>query len=122
MEITKTMNQTNEEMEASVNNMAKGKYKISARIVEREMGVKEFSDIKMIRLISNDHNLLIMEDFMPVIGEVCGKVELVFDDAVETFEPIHGFYMHKANRFSLIIENRTGVVPAPLYHLEETNA
>ncbi len=60
----------------------------------------------MIRLISKDHNLLIMEDYLPVIGEVTGMVELVFDNSVVTMDRIHGFYMHKHNHFTLVIEDK----------------
>lgn len=91
--------------------MKKNKYKIRAEIVDRETGVTEYDEIRLVRLKSYDHNLLIMEDFMPVIGEVAGFVELVFDDETIEFNPIHGFYMHKKNKFSLLIENHTGEIP-----------
>ena len=59
----------------------------------------------MIRIKSKDHNLLIMEDYMPVIGEITGRVEFVFDDQSIPYENIHGFYMHKQNIFSLLIDS-----------------
>ena len=89
------------------------KYKISAEVVDRRIGAQSYNNIRMIRIISNDHNLLIMEDYMPVIGEVTGKVELVMDDMIVPFNPIHGFYMHKKNQFSLLIENYEGILPNP---------
>lgn len=81
------------------------KYKISVEVVDRKTGVQYFDNVRLVRLKSCDHNLLIMEDYMPVIGEVTGFVELVFDDKTVEFNPIHGFYMHKQNKFSLLIEN-----------------
>ena len=89
------------------------KYKISAEVVDRRIGAQSYNNIRMIRIISNDHNLLIMEDYMPVIGEVTGKVELVMDDMIVPFSTIHGFYMHKKNQFSLLIENYEGTLPNP---------
>ena len=86
------------------------KNKISAEVVDRKTGVQCFDNIRLIRLKSCDHNLLIMEDYMPVIGEVTGFVEFVFDDKTVNFNPIHGFYMHKQNKFSLLIES----------HMEQT--
>lgn len=86
------------------------KYKIRAEVVDREIGVQRFENIRLVRLKSYDHNLLIMEDYMPIIGEVAGFVELVFDDKTVEFNPIHGFYMHKQNKFSLLIENHTGEI------------
>ena len=81
------------------------KYKISVEVVDRKTGVQYFDNVRLVRLKSSDHNLLIMEDYMPVIGEVTGFVELVFDEKTIEFNPIHGFYMHKQNKFSLLIES-----------------
>ena len=81
------------------------KYKISVEVVDRKTGVQYFDNVRLVRLKSCDHNLLIMEDYMPVIGEVTGFVELVFDEKTVEFNPIHGFYMHKQNKFSLLIES-----------------
>jgi len=86
----------------------RAKYKIDADVVDREEGVRSYEEIKMIRLVSKDHNLLIMEDFMPVIGELEGLVEFVYDNSVVTIKDVHGFYMHKHNHFTLVIENTLG--------------
>lgn len=80
-------------------------YKISARVVDRVKGMQTFEDIRMIRVVSKDYNILIMEDYMPLIGEVTGSVEMVTESDVIRFEPIHGFYMHKKNSFYLLIED-----------------
>ena len=95
-------------------NSFRQKYKIQAEIVDRESGTQSYENIRMIRVISYNHNLLIMEDFLPVIGEVAGRVELVMDDKTISLNPIHGFYMHKKNRFSLLIENHDGTIPKPI--------
>lgn len=79
-------------------------FKISAKVVDRENGMKQYENIRLIRIVSKDHNLLIMEDFMPVIGEIDGKVEIVVDDKVVPYNNIKGFYMHKKNQFYLLIE------------------
>ena len=84
------------------------KYKISVEVVDRKTGVQYFDNVRLVRLKSRDHNLLIMEDYMPVIGEVTGFVELVFENKTVEFNSIHGFYMHKQNKFSLLIENHMG--------------
>lgn len=82
-------------------------YKISAKVVDRENGMQEFDDIRLIRVVSDNHNVLIMEDYMPVIGEIKGKVEIVTNDKVIPFDPITGFYMHKKNCFYLLIEEHS---------------
>jgi len=82
-------------------------YKISAKVVDRENGMQEFDNIRLIRVVSGNHNVLIMEDYMPVIGEIVGKVEIVTNDKVIPFDPIRGFYMHKKNCFYLLIEEHS---------------
>lgn len=80
-------------------------YKIEAKVVDRENGMQEYDNIRMIRVVSKDYNLLIMEDYMPLIGEIAGSVEVVTDSDVIRFDPIHGFFMHKKNCFYLLIED-----------------
>ena len=86
----------------------KNKYKISAEVVDTANGLQQYDNIRMIRVKSNNYNLLIMEDYLPVIGEVNGYVEIIFDDETIKLENIHGFYMHKKNKFSLLVERASG--------------
>lgn len=86
----------------------KNKYKICAEVVDARNGLQQYENIHMIRVKSRDYNLLIMEDYMPVIGEINGYVEIIFDDNTIKLENIHGFYMHKKNKFSLLIERDNG--------------
>ncbi len=80
------------------------KYKIYADVVDSVNGLQQYENIRMIRVKSKEYNLLIMEDYMPVIGEVDGFVEIIFDDNTIKLEDVHGYYMHKKNKFSLLIE------------------
>ena len=93
----------------SINNNEQ--FKISAKVVDRMNGLRQYSNIRLIRIVSKDHNLLIMEDFMPVIGEIDGKVEIVVNDEIIPYDNIKGFYMHKKNQFYLLIEEykKTGM-------------
>ncbi|MCR5145495.1 MAG: hypothetical protein K6B67_09405 [Lachnospiraceae bacterium] len=81
------------------------KYKITAKVVDRDEGLKEYDNIRMIRVVSRDYNLLIMEDYMPIIGRVGRSVELITEDETIKFSPVQGFFMHKKNEFYLLIEN-----------------
>ena len=42
---------------------------IKVRIFDMEQGLSEYDDVKTIRIVSKDYNLLIMKDYMPIIGE-----------------------------------------------------
>ncbi|MCI5620132.1 MAG: hypothetical protein MR355_00985 [Lachnospiraceae bacterium] len=78
--------------------------KIKAKIVSIQNGLQEFENVEMIRVVSEHHTLLIMQNYMPVIGELKGSVELVFEEYVLRFAGLKGFYMHKKNEFNLLVQ------------------
>ena len=80
------------------------KSKIKAKIVCIEKGLQEFEDIEMIRVKSSDHTLLILKNYMPLLGRLDGYVELVFEDKTLRFNDLQGYYMHKKNEFSLLVQ------------------
>ena len=49
---------------------------IKVRIFDLEHGLVEYENVKFIRIVSKDYNLLIMEDYMPIIGEIDGSVSI----------------------------------------------
>lgn len=83
--------------------------KISMKIVSMESGLLTYENIEMIRVKSKSHTLLIMKNFMPVIGELDGSIELVFENYTMLFENLKGYYMHKKNEFSLLVEKGDAV-------------
>ena len=80
------------------------KQRIRARIVSMDHGLQEYEDIEMIRVKSAHHTLLIMQNYMPLLGELDGYIEIVFDDHTIRMQNLKGFYMHKKNDFNLLIE------------------
>ena len=42
---------------------------IKVKIFDMAHGLREYENIKIIRIISKDYNLLIMKDYLPIIGE-----------------------------------------------------
>ena len=59
---------------------------IKVRIFDIENGLREYKDIKIIRIISKDYNLLIMKDYLPIIGEIEGSVDIKNDDINLSFK------------------------------------
>ena len=78
--------------------------KIKVKIVSLDNGLQEFEDVEMIRVKSAHHNLLIMQNYMPLLGELDGYVEVVYEDHSIRFENIRGYYMHKQNEFCLLVQ------------------
>ena len=77
---------------------------IKVRILNIENGLREYKDIKIIRIISKDYNLLIMKDYLPIIGEIEGSVDIKNDEVNLSFKDIKAFYMNSNNEFNLMIK------------------
>lgn len=77
---------------------------IKVRIFDMEHGLTEYENVKTIKIVSTDYNLLIMKDYLSVIGEIVGSVDIKGEDVDVTFNKIKGFYMNSKNVFNLMIE------------------
>ena len=77
---------------------------IKVRIFDLAKGLTEYEHIKVIRIVSKDYNLLIMEDYLPIIGEVEGSIDIKGDDIDISFSKVRAFYMNSSNVFNLMIK------------------
>lgn len=50
---------------------------MTARILGFHEGLKVLEHVDLIRIVSSTYNLLILKDYMPVLGEIKGNVEIV---------------------------------------------
>lgn len=90
----------------SVDTSTKTIRKIHAKVISLQMGYEHFRNLKGIMIKSSKYNILIMEDYLPVIGEVIGDVTLIGDDFQKKYEGIHGFYKHSGNEFELLLKEQ----------------
>lgn len=77
--------------------------KMRARVISMEEGLKEIEQVILIRVRSKTYNLLIMEDYMPVLGEVEGSVVILDGQGEHRWEGIRGFFSIRSNLFSLML-------------------
>lgn len=82
--------------------------RILVRICGRDYGLEEYDRVNFVRVISKSYNLLIMADYLPIIGEVEGSV--FFRTSQQEYErtQIKGYFMHKNNEFSLMLKSEGG--------------
>ena len=52
---------------------------IKVKVFDIRNGMRVYDNIKIIRIISKDYNLLIMKDYLPIIGEIEGSVDIKND-------------------------------------------
>ena len=83
--------------------------KITATVLGIDEGFQKFEQVDMIRIKSEKYTLLIMDDYMTVIGRIDGTVEIVSGEDTRSFQPVHGFYTHRKNTFELLIKEDADV-------------
>lgn len=79
--------------------------KINAKIFSIVKGYKAYENCDAIKIKSNGYNLLIMEDYLPVIGQIDGNITFVLGDNEQTLQDINGYYRHAHNEFELLIKS-----------------
>lgn len=77
---------------------------IKVRIFSLDKGLIEYEHIKVIRIISKNYNLLIMQDYLPILGEIEGSVDIKNEDIELNYKNIKAFYMNSSNVFNLMIK------------------
>ena len=79
---------------------------MKVKLLDLKTGLTEYDDVKFIRIKSKDYNLLIMKDYLPIIGEIDGdiKIDLINENIV--INNIKGFYINKKNQFNLFIKEK----------------
>lgn len=74
------------------------------KIFDLNRGLIEYEHMKIIRIISKDYNLLIMQDYLPIIGEIDGSIEIKNEEINLSYKKINAFYMSSNNVFNLMIK------------------
>ena len=77
---------------------------MKVRVFDLSKGLVEYEHIKVIRIISKDYNLLVMQDYLPMLGEIDGSVDIKNEDIKINYKGIKAFYMNSGNVFNLMIK------------------
>ncbi len=77
---------------------------MKVRIFNLERGLVEYEHIKVIRIISKNYNLLVMQDYLPILGEIEGSVDIKNEEIEINYKNIKAFYMNSNNVFNLMIK------------------
>lgn len=80
---------------------------IRARVIDEENGLRLITGVSVVRLRSKAYNLLIMEDYLPALGQVDGSVTFLTQDKEYQLDGVKGFYKHQHNEFTLLLEKQT---------------
>ena len=74
------------------------------KIMSLENGYEELQNIEIIRIKSQKYNILIMQNYAPLIGKIDGNIEFITGDNTKKYENIKGYYLNVNNEFKLFIK------------------
>lgn len=77
---------------------------LKVNIFDLKTGLTTYDNVEYVRITSSDYNLLIMVDYMPIIGEIKGKVDIKLSDGEIHLDRIFASYMNSNNTFNLMIQ------------------
>ena len=77
---------------------------LKVNVFKLDTGLDTYDDVSYVRITSKDYNLLIMLDYVPIIGEIKGKVDINTPNGEIKFENIKASFMNSNNVFNLMIQ------------------
>lgn len=86
------------------NDSEKKKENIVVQLLDINGDVKVYEDVKFIKIVSKKYNLIIMRDYLPIIGEIQGEIEIGRQEDKITMKKVKGYFMHKHNKFNLFYQ------------------
>ena len=76
------------------------------RIFDLIHGLKEYENIKFIRIVSNEYSLVILNDYKPVYGEIDGTITINSNEIDLEYNNIKADYVYRNNEFNLVIREQ----------------
>lgn len=74
---------------------------ITVQLLNIAGDVKQYDDVKFIKIRSQKYNLIIMKDYLPIIGEIQGEIQIGREKEDINMKKVRGYFMHKHNKFNL---------------------
>ena len=65
--------------------------------------IVKYDNVQAVRVKNGESNLLVLKDYVPIIGDVNGKIEVILSDTI-TYDNVKGYYICYNNVFNFIIE------------------
>ena len=74
------------------------------KIFTLKNGLETIENVDAVRIISKDYNLLILKDYISIIGKIEGKVEIEYGEQTKVMDDIVAYYVCIDNVFNLMLE------------------
>lgn len=87
-----------------VHKLTEDKGSIKVKVLSLSKGLIEYDDVQFVRILSKKYNLIILKDYLPIIGEIKGTIEIERMKQSIEMKDITGYYIHKQNQFNLFLK------------------
>ena len=77
---------------------------IKVKVLNIKDGLKTYQNVYCLRINDEREKLIIMKDYMPIIGEVQGNIIIEMKDNTVELSNIIGYYMLYQNQFNLFLK------------------
>ena len=94
-----------EKKKQTSNKLTEDQGSINVNVLSMKNGLENYEDVQFIRILSKKYNLIILKDYLPIIGEIKGNIEIERLKETIKLENIVGYYIHKHNQFNLFLRD-----------------
>ena len=74
------------------------------KIFTLKKGLRKLEDVSAIRIKSKDYNLLILKDYIAIMGRIDGDFSIEVDDDIIEYKDVDAYYVNSNNEFNVIID------------------
>ncbi|MGL4588835.1 MAG: hypothetical protein ACRCUP_01175 [Mycoplasmatales bacterium] len=78
---------------------------MKAKVYSFNHSFEAFDNVLMVKVNHTNYSLIIMEDYLPLIGEVVGEVTIVYEDSERKYDNIIGYYKVTNNVFEMVLDD-----------------
>lgn len=74
------------------------------KIFTLKKGLRKLEDVSAIRIKSKDYNLLILKDYIAIMGRITGEFSIEVNDDIIEYKDVDAYYVNSDNEFNVIID------------------
>ena len=74
------------------------------KIFTLKKGLRKLEDVSAIRIKSKDYNLLILKDYIAIMGRITGEFSIEVNDDIIEYKNVDAYYVNSNNEFNVIID------------------
>ena len=74
------------------------------KIFTLKKGLRKLEDVSAIRIKRKDYNLLILKDYIAIMGRITGEFSIEVNDDIIEYKDVDAYYVNSNNEFNVIID------------------